>query len=313
VLCLLSGGASSLLALPRPGLTLGDVQRTSDALLRAGVPIADLNAVRRHIGRLGGGQLAAAAAPARAVSLVLSDVVGDALEAIGSGPTVADPTTFADALSVIEGTHGAAQVPASIRDYLRAGAAGVHPETLKPGDARLARSAAVLVGSNRLAADAVVEAARREGWSSALLTDALEGEAREVGAVLGALLRELAQGRLWPKPCCLVAGGETTVTVRGRGCGGRNQELALAAALKLADVERVLLVAFASDGVDGPTDAAGAFVDGSTVARGRAHGRSAVDHLRRNDAYPYLAALGDLLRTGPTGTNVNDLCLLFAW
>ena len=314
VLCLLSGGGSSLLALPAAGLTLEDLVETTHALLRAGCPIGEVNTVRKHLTRLGGGQLAARAHPARVAALVLSDVVGSPLEVIASGPATADPTTFAEALAVTErARERGLLVPGSVEAALREGASGTRPETPKAGDPRLAGVVQTLVGSNVVSAEAVVRRARELGFATLLLSTFLEGEAREVGRILAGVLRELVTSdRPLARPACVVLGGETTVTVQGRGRGGRNQELALSAALALDGLEGVLLVSLATDGVDGPTDAAGAMVDGGTIARGGALGLQARAHLAENDAYPYLAATGDLLRLGPTGTNVNDLVLLLA-
>jgi hydroxypyruvate reductase len=314
LLCLLSGGASSLLALPAPGLALADLAATSRALLASGAPIGELNAVRRHLSALAGGQLAARAAPAQVATLILSDVVGSPLEAIGSGPTAADPSTFADALATLEHYAPGAGVPETVVAALRAGAAGARPETLKPGDARLLLVHNELVADGALAAVACELRARCLGMNAQVLTTRLEGEARAVGGFLAGLLRGMARdGRPLPRPACLIAAGETTVTLGADpGHGGRNQELALAAALALAGEADVLLVALATDGEDGPTDAAGALVDGTTVARARALGLEAGAHLERHDAYPLLAALGDLLMLGPTGTNVGDLVFMLA-
>jgi len=316
VIVLISGGGSSLLTLPVAGVALEDLRATGQALLSTGVPITGVNTVRKHLSRIKGGQLAALAAPARLVSLILSDVVGSPLDAIASGPTVADPTTYADAVAVLE-RHGleGERVPPAVSRWLREGALGRHAETPKPGDPLLSTVRNVLVGSNEQAAEATWRRARELGFNSQILSTWVEGEAREVGRVCAALLREVARrGRPLPRPACLILGGETTVTLcDGPGRGGRNQELALSAALALEGLEEVLLVALATDGNDGPTDAGGAMVDGTTAARARALGHDPWDHLGRNDAYPLLEALGDLLLLGPTGTNVNDLTLLLAF
>jgi len=317
VIVLLSGGGTSLLACPAEGVTLEDLDELGDLLLAAGAPIADLNVVRKHLSGITGGQLAARAAPARLLSLVLSDVVGDPLEVIASGPTVADPSTFADALAVLERHHLTGQVPAALLASLRAGVAGERPETPKPGDPRLARSNVqhVIIGSNALAARAAQRRAVELGLSATVLTTGLEGEARLVGRALAAQLRELAlHDRPLRRPACLIAGGETTVTLQGgcQGVGGRNQELALSAALDLQGLRDVLLVALATDGNDGPTDGAGAMADGATVERARLAGLDPEARLDAHDAYPLFLALGDLLRTGPTETNVNDLAFLIA-
>jgi hydroxypyruvate reductase len=313
VLVLLSGGGSALLEQPADGLTLGDLQTTTDALLRAGATIDELNAVRKHLSAVKGGNLARAAAPAKVLVLVLSDVVGNPLDVIASGPCAPDPTTYADALAVLARYQLAEAVPPAVRAHLEAGARDERPETPKPGDPVFARVRHVIIGDNAQAAAACVAEAERRGLRALLLSTFVEGEAREVGRVLGALARELrVHGRPLAPPACLVLGGETTVTVRGPGRGGRNQEVALGAARALAGLADLLVVSVATDGGDGPTDAAGACADGTTLARAAALGLDPQAHLARNDAYPFFQALGDLLVTGPTRTNVNDLLLVLA-
>ena len=312
VICLLSGGGSALLTAPAPGLSLADLQATTQLLLRGGATIHELNAVRKHLDQVKGGGLALAAGDARLCSLILSDVPGDRLDVIASGPTAPDPSTFADAWAVIERVQGEAQVPAAVRQRLQAGRRGELPETLKPEAARALPLQHQVIGSNRLAVEAVAQAAADRGLAPLILATQLAGEAREVGRVLAAIAGEVARhGRPQRQPACLVAGGETTVTVRGRGRGGRSQELALAAALSIGDAGRpVGLLSFGTDGIDGPTDAAGAWVDDTTVARAQALGLDPLAALTNNDAYPFFAALGDLIITGPTGTNVNDVVLI---
>lgn len=314
VIALISGGGSALLTLPAPGVTLADLQALTADLLAVGASIGEINTLRKHLDQLKGGGLARMAYPAPLVAIVLSDVVGSPLDVIASGPTVADPTTFADAWAVLERYDLTERVPPPIAAYLRAGIDGAVPETLKPGDPLFATVSTMLAGGNRQAAEAACAAARTAGFHSLLLTTFLEGEAREAGRFLAAVLREIAaNGQPLPRPACIVVGGETTVTLRGDGRGGRNQELALAAAIALAEVPDVALVALATDGGDGPTDAAGAVATGLTVPRARTLGLDPLAYLARNDAYPFFDALGDLLRPGPTVTNVNDLTLLFAW
>jgi len=294
VICLISGGGSALLTLPAPGLHLADLQALTSALLRSGATINELNTVRKHWSRIKGGQLARLAAPATLVTLVLSDVVGDPLEVIASGPTVPDPTTVADARAVLE-RYG---IPHDFE----------FQETPKPGDPAFERVQYAIVGSNRQAALAAVKQARHLGFNTLLLSTYVEGEAREVAKVAAALAKGVrAHGDPLPPPACLVWGGETTVTIRGAGKGGRNQELALAAALQLSGWSGVLVMALATDGTDGPTDAAGAVITGDTVARAHALGLDPLAALAANDSYPFFDALADLIRTGPTGTNVNDL------
>ncbi len=314
VIALISGGGSALLTLPAPGLSLDDLQALTSLLLACGASIGEINTLRKHLDLMKGGGLARLAHPATLVTLILSDVVGSPLDTIASGPTVPDPSSFADALAVIARYGLEDRAPAAVLERLRQGAAGALPETPKAGDPLFAGVTNILVGSNELAAEAALAAAQAEGFTPLLLTTSLEGEAREAGRFLAAVLREVAtSGRPIPRPACIIAGGETTVTLRGHGRGGRNQELALAAAAKLAGLTDIALVALATDGGDGPTDAAGAVVTGMTLERGRASGLDYEAHLAQNDAYPYFAALDDLLLPGPTATNVNDLTFLFAW
>ena len=314
VLAVISGGGSALLPLPSTGLHLQDLQATTDLLLRAGATIVELNAVRKHLSQIKGGGLARLAGKASVVSLILSDVVGDPLDVIASGPTLPDPTTFDDALKVLERYDLDGQVPRAVRQHLEAGQRGEIPDTPKAESGLFARVHNLIVGSNRLAAEAAVREARAGGLDALLLSTFVEGEAREVALVAAALAKELvAHDRPVSRPACLVWGGETTVTVRGQGKGGRNQELALAAALSLEGLSNVVLVALGTDGTDGPTDAAGAVVTGETIARARALGLDPFAHLVDNDAYTFFRALGDLICTGPTGTNVNDLLFIFAF
>lgn len=312
VVCLISGGGSALMTLPVDGVTLDDIQTLTDLLLRSGAPIQAINTVRKHLSQVKGGQLARLAHPATVVSLILSDVVGSPLDVIASGPTVPDSTTFADALAVVERYGIAGHVPRAIMQHLRAGAAGAVPDTPKAGDLVLDTVHNVIVADNARAGAAALEAARARGFHVLLLSTYVEGEAREVALVLAALAKEIAAtGRPIPAPACLILGGETTVTVRGDGRGGRNQELAVAAALALRDTPNAVIASLATDGTDGPTDAAGGIVDAQTVARGTLCGLSAQDALARNDGYSYLGAVGDLLMTGPTNTNVNDVMAVF--
>lgn len=316
VLCVISGGGSALLTLPAEGISLEDLQRTTDALLASGATINEINVVRKHLDTVKGGGLARVAAPAQLVTLVLSDVVGNPLDSIASGPTVPDTSTFADAARVFDRYQLWNVVPASVAHRLRSGLAGSIAETPKPGEALFARSQTqtVVVGSNLLACEAAADAASRLGFGTLVLSTFVEGEAREAARVLAGVLREIdASGHPLPRPCLVVAGGETTVTLRGKGRGGRNQELALAAAFALRNVPNVLLASIGTDGNDGPTDAAGAVCDGSTLSEALARGLDPSAALANNDSYTFFDALDGLLRTGPTQTNVNDLYLLFAF
>ena len=313
VLGLVSGGASALTPLPEPPISLADLQHMTELLLRSGATINELNTVRKHIDRLKGGGLARLAAPARLAALILSDVVGDPLDVIASGPTVPDDSTYQDAWQILERYGLLAGAPQAILTYLSAGCKGQRPETPKPGDPLFERTTNVLVGSNRQAAQAALVEAARLGYAGLLLSSFMEGEAREIGKLAAALGRSLVQHNdpLAP-PACLVLGGETTVTLAMDGKGGRNQELALSAAHGLAGLKGVALMALASDGSDGPTDAAGAIVDGTTLEKIRCHGRDPADDLRQHNAYLALQAAGSLMITGPTGTNVNDLIVILA-
>ena len=314
LLVLLSGGASALLPAPPAGISLADKAAAARLLMEAGADIRELNALRRHLSRLKGGGLLRAAAPARVACLALSDVVGDAPADIGSGPVSPDPTTFDDVLDACRARGVLARLPASVRRHLRAGAAGRVPETLRAGDPLLRLASHAVIGSGRLSLAQAARAARRLGLRPHVLTTRLTGEAREVGRVLGALLRECAEsGRPFAPPLCLLACGETTVTVRGQGRGGRNQELALGAALALDGcAAHALAASLGTDGVDGHSPAAGGLADGSSAGRARALGRPVAKALATSDSHGLLARLGDALVTGPTHTNVADLVVLLA-
>ena len=314
VLCVISGGGSALLTLPEEGISLDDLRQTTDALLRCGATINEINVVRKHVDSVKGGGLARIAAPAQVVTLVLSDVVGNPLDAIASGPTVPDTSSFVDAADVFDRYDLWDAIPRSVVERIRAGLDGTAPDTPKPGDPMFQRTQSLVVGSNMLACEAAARAARKAGFHTLVLTTFIEGEARETGRVLAGILREVdASGHPLARPCCIVAGGETTVTIRGRGRGGRNQELALAAALSLRGLPDVLFASVGTDGSDGPTDAAGAWVDGTTVDRAIALGLDPLAALADNDSYAFFDRLGDLIRTGPTNTNVNDMYLLLAF
>jgi glycerate 2-kinase len=315
LIVLVSGGASALLPAPAEGITLEDKADVTRALLRSGATIHELNTVRKHLSRLKGGGLARAASPARVLCLALSDVVGDDLSTIASGPTVPDPTTFVEALGVLRQHRLTEVVPPRVRHRLEAGAAGRCPETPKPGDPLFRRVLTEVVGSNRLSVEAAAAAAKRAGLRPVVLTTRLEGEAREVGRALVSILRECTEAaRPAAPPVCLLAGGETTVTVRGPGRGGRNQELVVAAAEPLAAFRAPAVVAsLATDGIDGMSEAAGGVVDVQTLRRAARIGLAPPAHfLATSDTTSFLAPLGDLIVTGPTGTNVMDVIVLLA-
>jgi hydroxypyruvate reductase len=304
LLVLLSGGASALMAAPAEGLTLDDKRRTTDALLRAGADIHALNTVRKHLSRIKGGQLAARA-PGPCRTLAISDVVGDDLSFIASGPTVPDPTTFEDALDVLRRFGGIDAYPPPVVAHLTHGVTGRLPETPKPGDPRLARATSAVIGGRRDAMSGAAEFARTLGYHVVVRDAPVVGEAR-VAAESHVRDVEVA-ARAAERPVCVVTSGETTVRVRGSGRGGRNQEFALAAVDLVAALGTVVAASIGTDGIDGPTDAAGAVVDSTTRIRARASGLDPVDFLRDNNAYAFFAALGDHIHTGPTGTNVGDL------
>ena len=299
VLALLSGGGSALLELPTPGIGLEDLRATNQALLRCGAPIQEINRVRQRLSRIKAGGLARLAHPARVLALILSDVIGDRLEAIASGPTVVVPSGPDVAMAVIEKYHLSAQLPKAVLEAVqRAGAVG---ESQGNGTSP-AQAENRVIASNRLAGQAALTAAQEMGFRTRWLGDSWQGEAREAARAFAQQVMTAGE-----RPACLAAGGETTVTVRGAGKGGRNQEFALAAAQAIAGQSGVVIATLATDGVDGPTDAAGATVTGDTIARAGTLGLDAQAYLADNNAYPFLDALGALTRTGATGTNVNDL------
>jgi glycerate 2-kinase len=314
VFVLISGGGSALLPMPAEGMTLKEKIVTTELLLRSGATITEVNTVRKHLSAVKGGRLARLAAPATVVTLILSDVLGNPLDAIASGPTVPDPTTFADALTIVDRFGLRETLPASVQGHLERGATGQISDTPKPGDPMFDHVQTVIVGDITLAAEAAVERAEALGYHVRLSGTIIQGEAREVGARFGTMVREARASDGAPNaqptlPLCLMMGGETTVTVRGRGKGGRNQELVLGAARSIAGFARILVASFGTDGTDGPTDAAGAVADGTTLARAQALGLDPDAALASNDAFPFFQALGDLIICGPTNTNVNDLWL----
>ena len=311
IFCLLSGGASALLPAPADGVTLDEKIQTTQILLDGGATIQEINAVRKHISKLKGGRLASLAFPATVVSLILSDVVGDSLDTIASGPTAADYTTFADCLRIVQKYALKERIPPAVSQFLHRGASGVVQETPKPGEPIFAHIQNVVVGNNRLALEAALQKAQALGYKGLLLSSFIEGETRVVAALHGAVVKEIiASENPVQRPACVISGGETTVTIRGTGLGGRNQEFALAAALDIDGMSDVVILSGGTDGNDGPTDAAGALADGRTVARGKALGLDAEMFLRNNDSYSFFKRLGDLLVTGPTFTNVMDLRVL---
>lgn len=307
VICLVSGGASALLPYPAGDITLADKQATTRLLLESGANIHEINTVRKHLSGIKGGQLAALAYPAAVLSLILSDVIGNDLDVIGSGITAPDRSTFAGAIAILERFDLRHRVPPAVRKHLESAA----NETPKADHPAFARTTNLIVGSNDLALDAAARRASELGYRSLILSSFIEGETRDVARVHAAIAKEIrASGRPLKPPACIISGGETTVTIHGSGKGGRNQEFALAAALDLTNTPGTLVLSGGTDGTDGPTDAAGALADNTTVARAASLGLDTRSFLRNNDSYTYFDRLGDLIRTGPTGTNVIDVRLV---
>jgi len=311
VIFLISGGGSALLPSPLPGITLEEKQKVTDLLLGCGAPIQEINTLRKHLSTLKGGGLARIAYPATLIALILSDVVGDPLDAIASGPTVPDPTTFEDCARILDRYELWEKVPPSVSLHIREGLEGKREETLKKGNPAFEKVYNLLVGNNLLAMKAAKEKAQALGYRTLILSSLVEGEAREVAKVHAAMAREvLLSKNPIPPPACILSGGETTVTLKGKGKGGRNQEFSLAAALEIAGQEEIVALSAGTDGTDGPTDAAGAFADNQTILRAKAMGLDPLIYLKENDSYSFFEKLGDLLVTGPTGTNVMDLRIM---
>lgn len=311
VICVISGGGSALLPFPAAPVTLEEKQAVTKLLLQCGANIHEINAVRKHVSAIKGGQLARMCAPATVLALMLSDVIGDDLDVIASGPTAPDSSTFASAREVLERYGVWSQAPEAVRERIERGNRGEIPETPKPGDPVFERVSNVVVGSNALAVAAAAARARELGYRPLVLSTTIEGETRDVAGVHAAIAREVVtSGRPVRRPCCVISGGETTVTLRGDGLGGRNQEFALAAALGIAGLDGVAILSAGTDGTDGPTDAAGALAFSDTLERAGRLGRDPRSYLKRNDSYRFFEALGDLILTGPTGTNVMDIRLV---
>jgi glycerate-2-kinase len=310
VIVIISGGGSALMPCPSDGITLADLQIVTDKLLRRGATINDLNAVRKHLDSFKGGQLAKRCQPAEVLSLILSDVVGDSLDTIASGPTAPDSKTWADANAVLKKYNVWNETPSAIRERIKAGVAGSIPDTPKEKDSLFEKTKNVLVANNSSAAEAASMKACKLRYNSMILSTMVEGESRHVGSVYAGIARELAINRRpIGVPAAIIIGGETTVEVKGAGKGGRNQEVALGGA-RLISGQSCLIASLATDGLDGPTDSAGALVDGKTFEKASKSKLSLDATLKENDAYQFFDRLGDLLITGPTGTNVNDIALI---
>ena len=312
VLCLVSGGGSALLVSPCSGITLQEKQMVSELLLRAGAEISELNTVRKHISAVKGGRLAELAPPARIISLVLSDVIGDRLDVIASGPTAPDKTTFRDAYKVLEKYRLFDGIPESVRRIIGDGIKGLIPDTPKEGNPMFSVVENIIIGSNRIALNAAKQKAEEFGFESEIISSELQGEAREVGKCLAEKAKDIKgsvkQGLKASR--CIISGGETTVTVKGKGLGGRNMELALAFAMEIEDIDGITLISAGTDGTDGPTDAAGAIVDGKTVGKSRTAGLDPEVYLNNNDSYNFFRKIDGLFITGPTGTNVMDIQII---
>lgn len=310
VLCLISGGASALLVAPCDGVTLSDKQQVTQLLLRAGADIHELNTVRKHISAIKGGRLAAMAGPSPVLSLILSDVIGDPLDVIASGPTSPDETTFSDALNVIEKYHLSDKIPAAVAKVLNDGAKQKIAETPKKDDPAFQRVENLIIGSNKTALQAAAGRAAQAGFETTILSSEIQGEARDAARRLAQKAIDWKKRKADGQKICLISGGETTVTVHGDGAGGRNTEMALAFAAEIAGEEGITFLSAGTDGTDGPTDAAGAIVDGSTIDHAGEKGLSAAVYLKNNDSYTFFKNTGELLMTGSTGTNVMDIQII---
>ncbi|MEM2841110.1 MAG: glycerate kinase [Candidatus Bathyarchaeia archaeon] len=311
IICLISGGGSAMMTLPARGVSIEDKQKLTKLLLLSGANINEINTVRKHLSMFKGGQLAKAAFPATIVSLILSDVVGDPIDSIASGPTAPDPTTYRDAIEILRKYDLWDRAPDTIRNVLDKGSAGLLPETPKPDDPIFENVRNIVVGNNLMACKAAKAVLKNLGFKTLILTTRMQGESREVGIFLGSIAKEISSsGNPQPPPAAIVIGGETTVTVRGRGLGGRNQELVLSAAKCIADRNGICIGSIGTDGIDGPTNAAGALADGETFRRANELGLDYGRALMENDSYNFFRVLDDLLITGPTGSNVNDVTIL---
>ncbi len=311
VIVLLSGGGSALMTLPVEGMTLSDEAKATSLLLKSGASIEEINTVRKHLSQIKGGRLAERLYPATVLTLVISDVVGDRIDAIASGPTTPDPTTYEDAEQVLKKHDLWPKIPTRVRKVIASGISGSIPETPKQKDRAFKHVHNLVVGSNRASRLAAAEAMRKAGYETQVLSIQITGEARKAGRMLGSIAKDTRDNALtFAPPVALVTGGETTVTVRGKGEGGRNQELALAAAQRISGSKGIVVGSFATDGIEGRTDAAGALADGTTVTRGLRLGMDPEKYLRNNDSYHYFSKLKDLVITGPTGTNVNDIIII---
>jgi hydroxypyruvate reductase len=311
VISLISGGGSALMPLPAEGVSLADKRKVTDLLLGCGATIEECNALRKHLSRIKGGHMARLAFPAPVINLMLSDVIGDTLDVIASGPCVPDVSTFGDCQKIIEKYELSKKLPDPVAAHIHRGLLGQVPETPKPGDAVFDNVQHAIIANSTVAIKGAAKKARELGYRTLILSTSIRGETRDVAHVHGAIAREIhASGHPVKPPACILSGGETTVTMRGSGLGGRNQEFALAAALDIHQLNQTVILSGGTDGTDGPTDAAGALVDSTTVSRAREMGLDAWQYLNRNDSYHFFHRLGDLLFTGPTHTNVMDMRII---
>lgn len=311
VISLFSGGGSALLPLPAQGITLSEKQRTIEELLGCGATIKEINTLRKHISGIKGGRLAQASYPARHIALMLSDVVGDLPDVIASGPTVPDPSSFHDCMEIIKKYGLEKRLPAPIVDHIRSGIAGNIPESPKPGNPVFERTQNIVVGSNINAIQQAKSVAEKMGYCPIVLSSMIQGDTREVSRIHAAIFKEVIRtGNPAAPPACILSGGETTVTVTGKGLGGRNQEFVLCAVPEIAGIDPVVMMSAGTDGTDGPTDAAGAVADNTTLNRAVDAGLNPTDYLRNNDSYHFFKTLGDLIITGPTNTNVMDIRMI---
>jgi glycerate 2-kinase len=312
VIFVLSGGGSALLPLPKDGISLEEKQRVTKVLLDSGASIDEINTLRKHISQVKGGQLARVAYPATSISLLLSDVVGDRKDVIASGPTVPDESTFGDCMSIVEKYN--LKLPGSVMNLIKKGVNGEIEETPKAGDPIFVKTFHILLASNIMALKAAEQKAKDLGYNALILSSAIEGETKEVAKVHTAIAKEIpASGNPISKPACIISGGETTVTITGNGLGGRNQEFVLVSATEIAGMSDTVILSCGTDGTDGPTDAAGALADGLTIQRAEKLGMQAREYLWNNDSYHFFEKLDDLIKTGPTNTNVMDVRLLLVW
>ena len=311
VLCVISGGGSAIFPLPHDGITLAEKQETTKQLLACGADIKEINAIRKHISKVKGGQLSRLVQPATLITLILSDVIGDPLDSIASGPAAPDQSTFEDCMAIIEKYKLSGKIPAAVEQRIQRGVQKQIPDTPKTDDPVFSKTHNVIVGSNWEAVVAAEHRAKQLGYKTLILSTFVEGETRDVSKVHASIAKEIKKtGNPVAAPACVISGGETTVTIRGAGLGGRNQEFVLAAALDLQGMENVVILSAGTDGTDGPTDAAGAIADGGTIRRANELNLKSFSYLQNNDSYHYFEKLGDLVKTGPTNTNVMDIRIL---